>query len=310
MTPPRASHSKSRATGANPAPLPVHSDSHQGAAGTSGASLDFMSKVPSPIGDVPPSLPAAVQARTATAVYTSRPSASQSMAAPLAISSSQTPELLSAEVMPPPQGVPKKVSPTGSVGGFLDNIPLSQRIAPVLPEEAEEPVAAGNIGSVSDGGDIGPLEASNTEDDNSDDDDIQALDIPIPTNMGPPAFTPRVYLPLQGPPPSVLPPINYMKPPAAEVAAAATAVAASTAGGAPIIAPAAGPSGSHLEAIERDLEQVPPRLVGRLRKARFGLTEMMRELAEVRQVVNNQNDRLLRIELVIDNIQRRILQWP
>ncbi|KAF8258203.1 hypothetical protein EI94DRAFT_1708205 [Lactarius quietus] len=239
-----------------------------------------MSKVPSPIGDVPPSLPAAVQARTATA----------SMAAPLAISSSQTPELLSTEVMPPPQGVPKKVSPTGGMGGFLDNIPLSQCIAPVLPEEVEEPVAAGNIGSVSDGGDIGPLEASDTEDDNSDDDDIQALDIPIPMNMGPPAFTPW--------------------PPAVVVAAAATAVAASTAGGAPIIAPTAGPSGSHLEVIECDLEKVPTRLVGRLKKAWFGLAEMMRELAEVRQVVNNQNDRLLRIELVIDNIQRRILQWP
>ncbi|KAF8263643.1 hypothetical protein EI94DRAFT_1703852 [Lactarius quietus] len=254
MTPPRASRSKSHVTGANPAPLPVHSDSCQGAAGTSGASLDFMSKVPSPIGDVPRLFQWLYQLGLPL-----RPSASQSMAAPLAILSSQTLELLSAEVMPPPQGVLKKVSPTGGVGGFLDNIPLSQRIAPVLPKEAEEPVAAGNIGSVSDGGDISPLEASDTEDDDSDDDDIQALDILISY---------------------VLPPINYMKPPAAEVAAAAAAIAASTTGGAPIITPAAGPSSSHLEAIEHDLEQVPPCLVGRLRKARFGLAEMMHKLAE------------------------------
>ncbi|KAF8261343.1 hypothetical protein EI94DRAFT_1705592 [Lactarius quietus] len=277
MTPPRASRSKSHVTGANPAPLPVHSDSCQGAAGTSSASLDFMSKVPSPIGDVPRlfqwlyQLGLPLRKSDPFQVYTSRPSASQSMAAPLAILSSQTLELLSAEVMPPPQGVLKKVSPTGGVGGFLDNIPLSQRIAPVLPEEVEEPVAAGNIGSVSDGGDISPLEASDTEDDNSDDDDIQALDILIsydPYEHGTSCVHPMCVPSSSGPPPSVLPPINYMKPPAAEVAAAAAAIAASTTGGAPIITPAAGPSSSHLEAIEHDLEQVPPRLVGRLRKAR------------------------------------------
>ncbi|KAF8263449.1 hypothetical protein EI94DRAFT_1807172 [Lactarius quietus] len=148
-----------------------------------------MSKVLSPIGDDPPSVPVAVPDWTATTVDTSRPLASTSMAAPLTVSSLQMLELLSAE---PPQGVLKKVSPTGGVGGFLVNIPLSQRIAPVLPKEAEEPVAACNIGSVSDAGDISPLEVSDTEDDNSDDDDIQALDILIPMNTGPPGFTPCV----------------------------------------------------------------------------------------------------------------------
>ncbi|KAF8257633.1 hypothetical protein EI94DRAFT_1708787 [Lactarius quietus] len=217
MTPPRASRSKSLQQVLILPPC-LYSDSCQGAAGTSGASLDFMSKVPSPIGDVPRRFQRLYQLGLPL-----RPSASQSMAAPLAISSSQTPELLSAEVMPPPQGVLKKVSPTGAWEGSWTTSPIST-IAPVLPEEAEEPVAAGNIGSVSDGGDIGPLEASDTEDDDS-------PGYSDPYEHGPPAFTPHVYLPLQGPPPSVLPPINYMNL-LLQRSQPQPAVAASTAGGA------------------------------------------------------------------------------
>ncbi|KAF8268580.1 hypothetical protein EI94DRAFT_1800312 [Lactarius quietus] len=282
MTPPRASRSKSRATGGNPAPPPMHSDSRQGGAGTSSALLDFMSKVPLPIGDVPPSLPGIVPTRSTPNAGTSKPSASEAAAAPQLISSSQTPDPLSVEIMPPPRDVPKKAPPTGGVCGFLDNIPLLQRITPVLPKEAEEPVTAQNIGSIGDGGDIGPQDESDTEDDDSDEDDIQALDIPIPMNTGPPVFTPCIYLPLQGPPPAVLPPIRYMNAPAAEVAAAAVAAVAavSTAGAATTTALAAGPPGSRLDEIERDLEHIPPHLLGRLKKARFGLAEMMRELAE------------------------------
>ncbi|KAF8258004.1 hypothetical protein EI94DRAFT_1708413 [Lactarius quietus] len=218
-----------------------------------------MSKVLSPVGDDPPSVPATVPARTVTMVDTSRPLASMSMAAPLAVSSSQTLELLSAEVM---LGVLKE----GATHRWHGRVPGEH------PSISTHRSTASQRGGGASSCDIGPLEVSDTEDDNSDDDDIQALDILVATT--------------------------------------AAAITASNAGGAPIITPAAGPPGSCLEAIEHDLEQVPPHLVGWLRKARFGLMEMMRELAEVRQVVNNQNDRLLRIELVIDNIQRRILQWP
>ncbi|KAF8261854.1 hypothetical protein EI94DRAFT_1809664 [Lactarius quietus] len=230
-----------------------------------------MSKVPLPIGDDTPTLPGIAD--------TSKPSVSKAAAAPQLILSSETLDPLSAEIMPPPRDVLKKAPPTGGVGGFLDNIPLSQRIAPVLPEEPEEPVIACSIGSIGDGGDIGPQDESDTEDDDSDESDIQALDIPIPMNTGPPVFTPRICLPLQGPPPAVLPPIRYMNAPAAEVAVAAAA-AASTAGAATTTALAAGPPSSHLDDIEHDLEHVPPRLLGWLKKARFGLAEMMGELAE------------------------------
>ncbi|KAF8260963.1 hypothetical protein EI94DRAFT_1705915 [Lactarius quietus] len=277
MTPPRASRSQSCAMGGNPAPPPVHSDSHQGGAGTSSALLDFMSKVLLPIGDDPPSLSGIVPTHSTHNADTSKPSASKAVAAPQLISSSQTPDPLSADIMPPPRDVPKKVPPTGGVGGFLENNPLSQCIAPVLPEEAEEPVTAHSIGSIGGGGDISPQDKSNTEDNDSDEDNIQALDIPIPMNTGPPTFTPCIYLPLQGPPPAVLPPIRYMNAPAAEV----TAAAASTAGAATTTALAAGPPGSRLDEIKHNLEHVPPCLLGRLKKARFGLAEMMRELTEM-----------------------------
>jgi hypothetical protein len=41
-----------------------------------------------------------------------------------------------------------------------------------------------------------------------------------------------------------------------------------------------------------------------MKKAKFGLAQLRHELAEIRQVFNNQNDWLLRSELVMENLER------
>jgi hypothetical protein len=61
---------------------------------------------------------------------------------------------------------------------------------------------------------------------------------------------------------------------------------------------------SHLDQAEHELKQVPPCILGRMKKAKFGLVQLMHEVAEVRQVINNQNDQLLSAELVMENLER------
>ena len=95
------------------------------------------------------------------------------------------------------------------------------------------------------------------------------------------------------------PPLAYMNPPTSEATNPVPA---------PVSAPdhpqATGPSLSCLDQVEHELEQVPPCLLGQMKKAKFGLAQLRCELAEIRQVFNNQNDWLLRSELVMENLER------
>jgi hypothetical protein len=68
-----------------------------------------------------------------------------------------------------------------------------------------------------------------------------------------------------------------------------------------------GPSTSYLrpETEEVDLE-IPPRLLLRLQKSRYMISELMKELAEIRRALYELNDRLHRIDVVVQNTLRKM----
>lgn len=152
MSPPRSSRSKAHAVAVAPPPSRrARSGTRDEPAGDSGT-FDFMSQVPSPIvatpgATTPTTTPgSAGQGAPPTPAATSMPAP-----APAASPAIREPDRLSADAMPvsqclctlftlltigfllqPPQDIPRKAPP--SLGNFMDNIPLSQRLYPADPD--------------------------------------------------------------------------------------------------------------------------------------------------------------------------------